>query len=1013
MNLTRTAIRRPVTTLMVFACFVVIGIISSQMLPLEFFPDVDAPFLGVDIPYPGSTPEEVERRITRPAEEVLATLSDVKRMSSYSHEGGAWVEMEFDWGIDSNIKALEAREKLEGIRHLLPDDLERFYVRKWSSADMQMLMVRISSERDLSNSYDMLNRNLKRRIERIPGVSKVDLYGVEKKEIRINLEADRIIAHRVDMAGLVEGLQRSNFLVTAGKITDGGERLVVRPVGDLSDVDEIRNLVVGEGNIRLSDIADVTYDNPVLDYGRHLDRRYAIGLDVFKEGGANTVEVAERVISEIQEVGRLPEMTGIRIFYLDNMAEGIVSSLNELLKSGVLGGLLAMIVLFFFLRHLGTTLIVALAVPFSLLVTMACMYFMGVSLNILSMMGLMLAVGMLVDNAVVVTESIHRHQLIDENPGRGSIITGVSEVSLAITAGTLTTAIVFLPNIVSPNNQISIYLKHVGIALVIALGSSLILAQTIVPLLVSRVRPPKRGARQTVIDKMIGRYRRVLEWSLGHRRASVGLILVVLLSIAAPMSMVKQDMFNETGDRRLRLHYHINDFYTVDKVEEIVFQYEDYLFDHQDEFEIESVYSYYQGNYASSTILLKKGEGADKSMDEIKEAIRDSLPRTPYTDPSFEWHSQSGEGKSIRVQLSGKSSEQLEDLSREVAWVLDKVDGLTDARSEAETGDEEVHVVVDRNRAANYGLSSMEVARVVSAAMRGMNLRPFQGEDGEIPVRLEFQEEDRQTLENLENLPLVGSTDEQVKLAAVADFRVRRGPQNIRRENRTTSIGVTANLDDITMEEARKRIGQVMGRFDFPPGYTWNYGERFDFEQEAFRTMLINLALALALIYFVIAALFESLLFPAAIWTQIIFAVVGVYWFFLITGTTMSLMAMIGILILIGVVVNNGIVLIDYVNQLRAKGLGRREALVEGGAARLRPILMTAGTTVLSLVPLCFVTTEIGGSGGPPYFPMARAIVGGLAFSTIITLLVLPTIYVLLDDLRIWSSRIWSMGRTS
>ncbi len=1012
MNLTRGALRRPVTTLMVFACFVVIGIISSQMLPLEFFPDVDAPFLGVDIPYPGSTPEEVERRITRPAEEVLATISEVKRMTSYSHEGGAWVEMEFDWGIDSNIKALEAREKLEGIRHLLPDDLERFYVRKWSSADMQMLMVRISSERDLSSSYDMLNRNLKRRIERIPGVSKVDLYGVEKKEIRINLQADRIIAHRVDVAGLVEELQRSNFLVTAGKITDGGERLVVRPVGELTDVEEIRNLVVGGGNIRLKDIADVTYEKPVLNYGRHLDRRYAIGLDVFKEGGANTVEVAERVVNEIHDVARLPEMTGIRIFYLDNMAEGIVSSLNELLKSGVLGGLLAMVVLFFFLRRLGTTLIVALAVPFSLLVTMACMYFMGVSLNILSMMGLMLAVGMLVDNAVVVTESIHRHQLIDEKPGRGSIITGVSEVSLAITAGTLTTAIVFLPNIVSPNNQISIYLKHVAIALVIALGSSLILAQTIVPLLVSRVKPPKRGVKKTVVDRMIGRYRRVLEWSLGHRRASVGLILLVLLSIAVPMSIVKQNMFDEPADRRLRLHYHINGFYTVDKVEEIVYLYEDYLFEHQDEFEIESVYSYYQGNYASSTVLLKKGKGANKSMDEIKEAIRDSLPRTPYTDPSFEWHSQSGEGQSIRIQLSGKSSRQLEKISREVAWVLDQVDGLTDARSEAETGDEEVHVVVDRDRAANYGLSSMEVAQVVSAAMRGMNLRPFQGEDGEVPVRLEFQEEDRQTLENLENLPLVGGTDQQVKLAAVADFRVRRGPQNITRENRTTSIGVTANLDDITMEEARERIGQVLGRFNFPPGYTWDYGERFDHEQEAFRTMLINLALALALIYFVMAALFESLLFPAAIWTQIVFAIVGVYWFFLVTGTTMSLMAMIGILILIGVVVNNGIVLIDYVNQLRAKGLGRREALVEAGAARLRPILMTAGTTVLSLVPLCFVTTNIGGSGGPPYFPMARAIVGGLAFSTIITLLVLPTIYVLLDDLRNWSSRIWSMGRS-
>jgi HAE1 family hydrophobic/amphiphilic exporter-1 len=967
----------------------------------------------VDIPYPGSTPEEVERRITRPAEEVLATISDVKRMTSYSHENGAWVEMHFDWGIDANIKALEAREKLEGIRHLLPDDLERFYVRKWSSSDMEMLMVRISSQRDLSNSYDMLNRNLKRRIERIPGVSKVDLYGVEKKEIRVNLDAERIIAHNVDLGHLVNDLQRSNFLVTAGKITDAGQRLVVRPVGELTDVEEIRNLVVGTGNVRLKDIAEVTYDNPELYYGRHLDQRYAIGLDVFKEGGANTVETAQRVVREIEDVGNLPEMAGIRIFYLDNMAEGIVSSLNELLKSGVLGGLLAMIVLFFFLRRLGTTLIVALAVPFSLLVTMACMYFMGISLNILSMMGLMLAVGMLVDNAVVVTESIHRHQRTDERPGRASIITGVSEVNLAITAGTLTTAIVFLPNIVSPNNQTAIYLKHVAIALVIALGSSLILAQTVVPLLVSRVKPPKRKTGKNVVDRLIGRYRGVLEWSLSHRWASVLLILVVLVSVTVPMMTVNQDMFDEPSDRRLRLHYNINGHYTVEKVEEIVDIYEGYLFDHEDEFELESVYSYYQGNYAMSTILLKKGDGASKSMDEIKESIRDSLPRTPYTDPSFEWRGHGGGEQSVRVTLSGKSSQQLEELSREVAWVLGQVEGLTDVRSEAETGDEEVHVVVDRHRAANYGLSSMQVAQVVSAAMRGMNLRPFPGEDGEIPVRLEFQESDRRSLEHLENLPLIGETGEPVKLAAVADFKVRRGPQNIRRENRTTSIGVTANLDDITVEQARSRIGAVLGQFNFPPGYSWSYGERFDEEQEAFKTMLTNLLLALVLIYFVMAALFESFIFPAAIGSQIVFAVVGVYWFFLVTGTTMSIMGMIGILILIGVVVNNGIVLIDYVNQLRGHGLGRREALVEGGAARLRPILMTAGTTVLSLLPLCFVKTNIGGPGGPPYFPMARAIVGGLSFSTVITLLVLPTIYVLLDDLRNWFFRIWNLARTS
>ena len=1012
MNLTNASLKRPVTTLMVFACFVVIGLIASQLLPLEFFPDLDAPFIGLDIPYPGSTPEEIERQITRPAEEVLATISGIKRMTSTTWESGTWIHVEFEWGVDTDIKALEAKEKLDGIRHLLPADLERYYVRKWSTSDMEMLQVRISSSRDLSDSYDMLNRNLKRRIERIEGVSKVDLYGVEQKEILVQLSADRIISHRVDIGRLVQELQRSNFLVTAGKVTDGGTRFVLRPVGELKNVDQIRDLVINQRGLRLSDVADVTYETPDLDYGRHLDQKYAIGLDVFKEGGANTVDVTERVIREIEAVGRLPEMEGIRIFYLDNLAEGIVDSLNELLKSGLFGGLLAMALLFFFLRRIETTLIVLIAVPFSILISIAFIYFIGLSLNILSMMGLMLAVGMLVDNAVVVTESIHRHQLIDPNGEKSkSISVGVNEVALAITAGTLTTAIVFLPNIVSAKNSISIYLKHVAISLCIALGASLILAQTVVPLLVSRVRPPDEKRESRLIAKLSVRYRGVLDWSLHHRKASVGLIILLLLSVAVPMSIVKQDMFDEPEDRRIRLHYHIKGSYTVEKVEAAVDIYEDYLFANKDKLEIESVYTYFQGNYAMSTILLKKGDEASKSMDQIREELREGLPKLAIADPSFEWHSTGGGEQSVRIQLIGKSSEHLASLSREVAWTLSRVEGLTDVRSEAETGDEEVHVIVDRDRARQLGFSTREIANVVSAAMRGINLRPFQGDYGEIPVRIEFQEDDRQTVDNLRNLPLFTGEHEPVSLASVADFRMRRGPGNIRRENRTTSLGVSAHLDGITMGDARAKIGQVLGNFNFPPGYTWNYGERFDYEQEAFSTMMINLLLALALIYFVMAALFESLLFPAAIWTQILFAVVGVYWFYLITGTTMTIMGKIGILILIGVVVNNGIVMIDYVNQLRAKGMNRHQALVEAGGARLRPILMTAGTTVLSLVPLCVVTTQIGG-GGPPYFPMARAIVGGLTFSTVVTLLVLPTIYVLLDDLRIWARNIIRTART-
>ncbi len=1009
MNITETAIRRPVTMFMILACFIVLGVVSAKLLPLEYFPALDAPFIGVEIPYPNSTPEEIERQITKPAEEVLATISGIKQMTSESGSDGAFINLEFDWGVDANVKALEAKEKLEGVRRLFPADLRRFYIRKFSTTDMQMLVLRISSDRDLSNSYDMLERNVKRRVERIEGVSRVDLYGVNKKDIRIQLLADRIIAHRVDIASLVETLRRGNFLVTAGMITDENRRLVVRPMGELTSAEEIGKIVVGPNGLRLSDIAIVAYEHPRLDYARHLNCRPAIGVDVFKESGANLVDVTDRIIADIDEIKKLPEMAGVSIYYMDNQAEGVVGSLNEILRSGLLGACFAVAVLYLFLRRFSTTFLIALAAPLSVLVTLTFMYFIGVSLNILSMLGLMLAIGMLVDNAVVVTESIHRHQLLDPKR-KDAVQVGVREVALAVTAGTLTTAIVFLPNIVSPRDQIAVFLKHIAITICIALGISLLISLTLVPLLAWRLKPPARR-KKTAIDRLQERYVRSLSWTLDHRRATVLIIVGVLLSVAVPIKLVKVQMFGDEEERRLRIFYNINGSYTLEKVEDAVDVFEEYLFSRQDEFEIESVYTFYQGSYATSIITLKKGKEAKKSRKEIEELIRKDLPPVVICNPSFDFRSQFGDGQSARVQLIGKSSEQLVELAQDVAWTLKRVEGFKDVRSEAETGEKEIQVVVDRERARQRGFSTNEVAQVVSAAMRGIMLPRIRSGEGEIDVRLEFQDSDRRTLSQLENVPLMGRGLDPVTLASVADLAVRPGPRTIRHQNRTTSLSVTANLDGITMEEARKRIAAALGGFHFPPGYTWNYGEGFTEEREALQTMLLNLVLALALIYFVMASLFESLLFPAAIWTQILFAVVGVYWFFLATGTAMTMMGMIGILILIGVVVNNGIVLVDHINRLRESGLSREDAIREAGRDRMRPILMTASTTVLNLVPLAVIKTSIGGSGGPPYFPMARAIVGGLTASTLVTLLLLPTIYLLLDDAREWTRRVRATAR--
>ena len=1005
MSLTTAAIRRPVTTSMVFVCFLAIGIIASRLIPMEYFPAMDAPMLGVDIPYPGSTPEEVERQITRPAEEVLATLRGVKDLTSWSNENGAFIQLEFDWGEETKIRALEVREKLDGISDEFPSDVERVFVRQHSTSDWPVLSLRISSERDLSGSYELLDRKVRRRLERLDGVSKVDLDGVVAKEVAVELIADRVAAHQIDLVSLSQRLQQSNFSLTAGRITDSGKRFNVRPVGELNTVDEVRNLVVAPGGLRLRDIADVQYAPPEMQYGRHLDGAFAVGITVFKEAGANTVAVARSIEEELKAVEADPEMLGIQLYYMNNVADGIVQSLRDLLESGLIGAFFAIIVLLFFLRHITTTLVVALAVPISLMVGVGALYFIGYSLNVLTMMGLMLAIGMLVDNAVVVTESIHRHRVIDSSDPVGATLKGVKEVGLAVTAGTLTTAIVFLPMIVSPADEITVYLKHVSVTICLALAASLLLALTVVPLFTARLKPVDfENRKDNIVDKLIVKYGVILSWLIRHPRTAGVMVILVLASVAIPVRMISMDFFpDDNTNREFRLHYHLNGSYTLDRVEEAVNKVEGYLLPRKDELEIASVYSFYESGFASSTITLKEGKEAKRSVTEIQEQIRKELPKLVIANPSFEWQNSGGQD-GIRITLTGESSDLLADMSKEVATVLSRVPGLADVRSEVEMGDEEVLVIVDRLRARQYGFTSEQVARSVTIAMRGQNLRRFRTAEGEVEMHLRFQDSDRRSLDDLQNLPIYGSPDRPVKLASLAHLSVRGGPQSIRREERRTMMGITAHADGVEDTEARQRITQVLNQYHLPPGYVWSFGQSWQGEQESQNIMLLNLLLALALIYLVMAALFESLIYPAAIWSSIIFAIIGVFWFFLLTGTTFSFMAWIGVLILIGVVVNNGIVLIDHINFLRKSGLPRSEAIVQGGRDRLRPILMTAMTTILGLIPLCIGTTQIGGDG-PPYFPMARAIVGGLAFSTVVTLIMLPTIYVFLDDLRNWGVR--------
>ena len=1013
MKHTEIAIRRPVTTVVVFVALALVGLIATRLLPLEKFPDIEFPGIFIQVPYAGSTPEEVEKLITRPIEESLATLSGVERMYSTSSENQSQIFLQFGWDESMGAKGIEARAKVDGIRHELPDDIRRILIFTGSLGDQPVLQLRISSERDLSDSYEMLDRLLKRRLERIEGVSQVSLEGVDPREIRILLKPDRLAAHGITIDEVRTLLESSNFAVSAGRLTDSDQRFSVRPRGEFTSVQQIRDLVLNNDNLRLYDVADVELRSPERDYGRHLDREYAIGVAVSKSTGANMVDVTDRVMAEVEEIGRLPQMQGIAIFALDNMGESVRDSLNDLLNAGAVGALLALIVLYLFLRQFTTTLVVTASVPFSLLITLGALYFFDLSLNMLTMMGLMLAIGMLVDNAVVVTESIFRHRALDPDNPMQATLKGVKEVGIAVVAGTLTTIIVFIPIMFGTKTDISVFMTHVGVTIIVALLASLLIAQTLVPMLAARIKVPPQPKSGSGMARLTERYVSSLRWILRSPWKTFGGIILICVIGVSPIALelVKFDAFPQEASRRLYMPLHIEGEHPLERVENAVYTIEDYLFENQEAFDIRSVYSYYEKGQASVVILLTEEEDATVPTAQVIERIEENLPVIAIGKPSFEFDQQGG-GDGFSLQISGDSTEILNDLGLEVTRLLATVEGLEDVRSDAELGDREIQVTVDRERAAAAGLTSEEIARDIGIAMRGQNLREFRGTTGEVDVRLAFREDDKQSIDQLADLPLYTPDGRRIPLSAVANFRVGASPDAIKRTDRQTAVILSANLeDDESLETVKPRVEAMMDEVDLPPGYSWKFGRGFERQDETQQMMATNILLGIACIFLVMAALFESLLFPfSIILGSILFSVFGVFLFFAATGTTFSFMASIGIMILIGVVVNNGIVLVDHINNLRLEGLPRNEAIVEGGRDRLRPILMTVATTIVGLAPLSVSTTQIGGDG-PPYFPMARAIIGGLAFSTVVSLLVVPALYAYFDTLATWGRNVMRTAR--
>ncbi len=1004
MSLPHFAVRRPVTTGMMVVAAILMGGISLGQIPLDMFPSFERPVIMVTVPYPDASPAEVERRIVRPLEESLGTVRRLDAIRSTSSQNRARVELEFQPGTDMDLAALEVRERVEQVRRDLPSDVQRVDMRRFSSDEQPVVRGAISWEGDPGVLSELVERRVEPALLQIQGVAQVDFSGLQAREVSVELDQDRMRAQGITLAQVSTALQRGNQDYSAGELDLGDTRVLVRAEGQLRSVDEIERLPLNQAGVRLGDVATVVYDFPDQNSFYRLNGLPSRQVSVYQESDANIVEVASSVREALTNISEQPGLEGLGFSLWQDQSRGILDVLRLLASAGIFGGILAVAVLYTFLRRLTPTFIVAAAIPVSLIFTIAILHVAGNTLNIITLSGLMLAVGMLIDNAVVVVENIYRHREMGSDADRATV-EGANEVGLAILSGTLTTVIVFTPLFFMPPNQMGAQLSAFGTSISFAMLASLAIAFTLVPLLTLRLlrgKMPDPGRAMVALNRA---YRSGLDRVLDHRFLTAGVGLLVFVAGGVLLSQLPRELMPEQDNRFISLGISTPRGISVEERSEIFSQAEAILLDRAEELEIRFVSTFSGENFSNIFMsLIPFSEGGEASTAEISQRVEGILP----VIPGVEWRQRRGfRGGSgqVQVRLVGESTRELARIAEEVEIHLgSSVQGIINLDNSLEAGNEEVRVRVDRRAAERQGLTSQQVAEAVAGALRGEVASRFRSGEREVDVLLQLRDEDRVSIAQLGNLAIGMPNGQSIPLGAVADIQVTGGPQDIRRENRQTVVTVSGEVSPgATRDQVAQDVQEAMAAIELPVGYRWDLGRQWGEEQQQFGAMVLAGGLALVLIYFILAALFESLVLPLIIYLSILFAVPGLGIVFLVTGASFSLLSFLGVLITVGIVVNNSIVMIDLVNQLRRRGLDRREALLDGCTARLRPILMTSLTTVIGLVPMAFMSTE---GMGQMFAPIGQAVIGGLTTSTILTLALTPTLYAWFDDMGVWTRKV-------
>lgn len=1020
------SLRRPVAMMMLLVSMLVLGSVALARIPLELVPSgFSAPFLRVAVTYPDASAKDVEERITRPIEQAVATTPGVDRQSSRSVAGSSSVTLVFKGDVDMRVAYRQVRDRIARVRRELPSEVTRVEIRKESGESIPIAFYGVTWDESLADPTTLIDRQIVQAIERIEGVALVEQWGREEPSLRIDVDRALAEAAGVDMLSLVSTLARSNFTLASGEITEGESRYLLRSVAAWQSAEQVAALPIGPAGLRLRDIADVRDDRPPVTRFDRFRGRPSMVVSVIKESQANTVAVSDAIQAVMADAASRPELEGIAVEPIFVQGDTIRYSLGQVVDSGLQGGALALVVLGFFLRRLRMTLVIAASIPLSLFLALPVMDFSGQSINIVSLVGLMICIGLVVDNSVVVAENVHRYRQRGMGPYTAALH-GTSEVALAITLATMTTIVVFLPAALLSEGVTQFLMVRMVTPVCVSLLASLFVALVLVPLCSATLLHAERGdgpnavarATEWLYERTIGvlsrGYVRLLRGALRRRIDVVMGCLLMFASLVVPAMNVRCDTGRNFGARNVSVRYALPNDISLEEADAFFRSVERKLESVRDEFRIDGVYVGFDVDAGQVQVFFRPPTPDEPPFDELAQSLVDALP----TPAGWVKRSQLGDSDGARddsfpVAIYGEDHEEVARTRAAVEAQLLRLDGVRGLLEygEPERSRDELALEVDRDAAQRHGIAGETIANLVAYAIRGTPLPRFAGDRRQVEVRVRYREDDRKTVDQLLGYEVPRSTGGAVPLQALAERTLRESQAQLTRTNKRVGALIRLELDPQRRTEVSARIREFLANYRLPEGQSFDAGIQSEEITKMQRDLTGAVVLGAIFVFLLMGFLFESVLLPLSVLPSIPLAFVGVWWSLHLSGESIDALAGIGIVLLLGVVVNNAIVLIDFVNQARRDGLSREDAILAAAVLRFRPILMTALTTVGGMIPLAYAPAT---GEGIPYGPFGKALVGGMTTATVLTLVVVPVTYSFLDDVRVatrhWLARLRQLG---